>query len=265
MKVQLLSDLHNEFLRNGITDPEHKWTGLIPETQADIIVLAGDIDTGTNGIEWAVKESERLAKNIIYVLGNHEFYGHEYSRLKEKIAKQCEGTAVFCLDYGVYTQDDVRFIGATLWTDYKADVRVPQDLAMFYVEKGLADHKKIKYKAGNKYRNFQPLDALAIHKKELNWLEEQINKPYKGKTVVISHHGPHPVCQHPAYPVSEISTAFHSDLSKLIENSAIDIWAFGHTHANIDSVITDTRIISNQAGYPGENVSGFNASNIIDI
>ena len=67
MKVQLLSDLHNEFLRNGITDQEHKWTGLIPETQAEIIVLAGDIDTGTNGIKWAVKESVRLAKNIIYV------------------------------------------------------------------------------------------------------------------------------------------------------------------------------------------------------
>ena len=63
----------------------------------------------------------------------------------------------------------------------------------------------------------------------------------------------------------EISTAFHSNLSKLIENSDIDILAYGHTHANVDSVITDTRIISNQAGYPGENVSGFNASNIIDI
>jgi hypothetical protein len=60
MKIQLLSDLHNEFLRNARTDPKHKWTGLIPETQADIIVLAGDIDTGTNGIEWAIKESQRL-------------------------------------------------------------------------------------------------------------------------------------------------------------------------------------------------------------
>jgi len=265
MKIQLLSDLHNEFLRHGKPHPEHRWTGVIPETEADIIVLAGDIDTGTNGVEWAVKESERLAKNIVYVLGNHEFYGHEYSDLKEKIAKQCKGTAVFCLDYGVYVQQDVRFIGTTLWTDYKADVSVPQDLAMFIVEKGLADHKMIKYKAGNKYRKFQPLDALAIHKKELNWLEKQINSPFNGKTVVVTHHGPHHVCQHPVYPVSEISTAFHSDLSKLIENSDIDIWAFGHTHANIDRTIEGTRIISNQAGYPGENVNDFNADKVIEI
>lgn len=265
MKIQLLSDLHNEFLRNGRPNPDHKWTGVIPETEADIIVLAGDIDTGTKGVEWAIKESQRLAKNIIYVLGNHEFYGYEYSCLKEKITKQCEGTAVHCLDYGVYIQEGVRFIGATLWTDYKADVSIPQDLAMFFVEKGLADHKRIKYRAGNKYRKFQPLDALAVHKKELNWLEKQINKSFKGKTVVVTHHGPHPVCQHPAYPVSEISTAFHSDLSRLIENSDIDIWAFGHTHANVDRVIEGTLIISNQAGYPGENVSDFNAGKVIEI
>jgi len=84
MKIQLLSDLHNEFLRSGRIDLNHKWSGLIPEVETDIIVLAGDIDTGINGVEWAVKESERLAKNIVYVLGNHEFYGHEYSDLKEK-------------------------------------------------------------------------------------------------------------------------------------------------------------------------------------
>jgi len=265
MKIQLLSDLHNEFLRNGRQNPNHKWTGEIPETEAEVIILAGDIDTGTYGIEWAIKESQRLGKNIIYVLGNHEYYRHEYTGLKEKIAKQVEGTAVHCLNYGVYIQGNVRFIGATLWTDYKADTSVPQDLAMFFVEKGLADHKMIKYKAGNKYRKFQPADALAIHKKELHWLEKQIKTPYKGKTVVITHHGPHPICQHPLYPVSEISAAFHSDLSELIENNDIDIWSFGHTHANVDKAIVGTRIISNQAGYPGENVNDFNAAAIIEI
>ncbi|MCK4703906.1 MAG: metallophosphoesterase [Gammaproteobacteria bacterium] len=265
MKIQLLSDLHNEFLRNGKQNSDHKWTGSIPETEADIILLAGDIDTGTQGVEWAITESERLAKNIIYVPGNHEFYGHEYKSLKEKIAKKTADTSVHCLDYGVHVQEDVRFIGATLWTDYKADVSVPQDLAMYYVEKALADHKLIKYNSDNTYRKFKPQDALAIHKKELSWLEKEIAKPHKGKTVVVTHHGPHPICQHPEYPVSEISSAFHSDLSSLIENSDIDIWAFGHTHANLDSVVTSTRIISNQAGYPGENVNGFNAGMVIDV
>ncbi len=265
MKIQLLSDLHNEFLRNGKQNPDHKWAGTIPETDADVIVLAGDIDTGTEGVDWAIKESQRLGKNIVYVTGNHEFYRQEYNSLKAKIKKQATGTAVHYLDCNVYIQKKVRFIGATLWTDYKTNNRTPQELAMFFVTKRVADHKVIKYKVGDTYRNFQPLDALAIHKKELHWLKKQINTPYKGKTIVISHHGPHPICQHPAYPVSEISSAFHSDLSELIKHSNIDVWAFGHTHANVDKVIDNTRIISNQAGYPGENVSDFNASTIIEI
>ncbi len=265
MKIQILSDLHNEFLRHGKKNPGHHWAGVIPQTDADIIILAGDIDTGIKGVEWAVTESERLAKNIIYVLGNHEFYGHEYNSVKEKIARHCEGTGVHCLNPAVYILDNVRFIGATLWTDYSADIRVPQDLAMLYVDKALMDHRVIKYRSGDSNRRFKPHDALAIHMDELNWLKKQLGNSHKGKTVVVTHHGPHPVCQHPTFPVNEISTAFHSDQGNLIEMNDIDVWVYGHTHANLDRVIFDTRIISNQAGYPGEGVSGFDAGFIIEL
>jgi len=265
MKIQLLSDIHNEFLRNGKNVSGHKWLGAIPGTDAEIIILAGDIDTGTKGAEWAISESERLAKNIIYVLGNHEFYGYEYGSLKAKIAKQCKGTGVYCLDPDVYIQDGVRFIGATLWTDYKADISLPRDLAMFFVDKSLADHRRIKHRSGDSYRRFKPSDALVIHLKELNWIEQQLGGNHDGKTVVVTHHGPHPVCQHPVYPVSEMSAAFHSDLGNLIAEFDIDVWVYGHTHANLDKVIFDTRIISNQAGYPGENVSNFDPGFTFEI
>ena len=265
MKIHLLSDLHNEFLRNGKTNPNHLWSGSIPETDADIIILAGDIDTGTNGAEWAISESERLAKNIIYVLGNHEFYGHEYNSVREKIARLCEGTGVHCLDPGAYLQDGVRFIGTTLWTDYEAAISVSRDVSMFYVEKALLDHRKITYRSGSSCRIFKPLDALAIHEKELNWLAKQLDSPHQGETVVVTHHGPHPVCQHPDYSVDEMSAAFHSDLGHLIAKNNIDVWVYGHTHANLDKVIFNTRIISNQAGYPGEGVRGFDAGFTIEL
>lgn len=265
MKIQLLSDLHNEFLRRGKKVPGHQWSGVIPQTDADIIILVGDIDTGTKGAEWAISESERLGKNIIYVLGNHEFYGHEYASLREKIAGLCEGTGVHCLDPGVTIQDGVRFIGTTLWTNYKADISVPRDLVMYYVDVTLADHRRIKYRIGNSYRRFKPKDALAIHLNELNWLEKQLEVNHQGKTVVVTHHGPHPICQHPAFPVSEMSGAFHSDLGALIEKNDIDVWVYGHTHANLDRIIFDTRIISNQAGYPGENVGSFDAGFLVDL
>ncbi|MFT5658717.1 MAG: putative phosphodiesterase [Gammaproteobacteria bacterium] len=265
MKIQILSDLHNEFLRNAKVNPTHQWWGTIPETDADIIILAGDIDTGTNGVEWAIQESERLGKTILYVLGNHEFYGHEYWSVKEKVLNLCEGTRVFCLDSDVFIMDDVRFFGTTLWTDYKADVSVPQDLAMLYVDKLLVDHRRIKYKSGDCYGRFKPEHALAIHLTELRWLETQLQQSTDYKTVVITHHGPHAICQHPAFPLNEMSSAFHSDLGGLIETSDIDSWVFGHTHANVDEVVFDTRIVSNQAGYPGENVRAFDACFTIEV
>ena len=265
MKIQILSDLHNEFLRNGKRVASHQWSGTIPETDADIIILAGDIDTGICGAEWAISESERLGKPVLYVLGNHEFYGFEYWSIKEKILKLCEGTQVFFLDSGVFTLNDVRFIGATLWTNYKANIQVPQDLAMFYVGKLLTDHRRIKIKSGDSYGRFKPEHALAIHTKELRWLETQLGQPSDFKTVVITHHGPHAVCQHPDFALDEMTTAFHSDLSNLIEASQINAWVFGHTHANIDETVFDTRIVSNQAGYPGENVSNFDACFMIEV
>jgi predicted phosphodiesterase len=265
MKIQILSDLHNEFIRSGVTDPKHKWSGSIPETDADLIILAGDIDTGTKGAEWAVAESNRVARTIVYVPGNHEFYGYEYFKTCDAISSLCKDSAVHCLNPGVLIQGDLRIIGATLWTDYRADVSVPQDLAMYYVEKALADHRKITFKSKTKYRRFLPADAWGLHLKELSFIEEQLETPFPGKTVVVSHHGPHPVCQHPDYPVSEISSAFHSDLSRVIERYDVDIWVYGHTHANLDTVVFDTRIISNQAGYPGENVRDFDAGLTVEL
>ncbi len=82
---------------------------------------------------------------------------------------------------------------------------------------------------------------------------------------MVTHHGPHHVCQHPRYPVSEITGAFHSDLSSLIDEHDIALWIYGHTHANQDALISDTRILSNQAGYPGENVAGFDAGFVVVV
>jgi hypothetical protein len=43
----------------------------------------------------------------------------------------------------------------------------------------------------------------------------------------------------------------------LIESNCISTWVFGHTHANVDEMVLNTRIVSNQAGYLGENVCLF--------
>jgi len=265
MKIQLLSDLHNEFLRNGKNRPDHHWSGSIPETDADFVVLAGDIDVGIQGAEWAISESERLDKTILYVLGNHEFYRYEYHSVKDGIAELCEGTLVHYLGPDAFVQDDVRILGTTLWTDYEAFDQVPGEQSMLYIDNCLTDHRLVEIGNSNSAERFTPQHALDIHQQELAWLSTQLNQDFDGKTIVVTHHGPHHVCQHPAFPMSEMSGAFHSDLSGLIESNDIVVWAFGHTHANVDEIVANTRIVSNQAGYPGEGVSGFDAGFIIEI
>jgi 3',5'-cyclic AMP phosphodiesterase CpdA len=62
MKLRVLSDLHLEFL---------DWTP--PAVEADVVVLAGDIHGGVRGVEWARRQFPDTP--VIYVPGNHEFYG----------------------------------------------------------------------------------------------------------------------------------------------------------------------------------------------
>ncbi len=60
MRLQYLSDLH---LERGPMD--------VPITDADVVVRAGDIHRdGKKAIGWA----SNFPQDVIYVLGNHEFY-----------------------------------------------------------------------------------------------------------------------------------------------------------------------------------------------
>jgi len=61
MKIQIISDLHQEF---GISDLNFE--------NADLIILSGDTNLGTKGIEWVKKYVPN--KPVIYILRNHEYY-----------------------------------------------------------------------------------------------------------------------------------------------------------------------------------------------
>lgn len=67
MKIQIISDLHQEF---GSTD--------LFFDHADVVVLAVDINLGTKGVEWI--KSKIKDKPVVYVLGNHEYYKGSYPK-----------------------------------------------------------------------------------------------------------------------------------------------------------------------------------------
>ena len=109
MRIQTLSDLHLEFPGNAIPP-------LAPD--AEVIICAGDLAPvhtrriGDIARRWAG------ADRIIYVPGNHEYYGAEIDVARRELARQCLEHGVILLDPGAVTVGHVRFIGATLWTDF---------------------------------------------------------------------------------------------------------------------------------------------------
>ena len=106
MKIQLLSDLHIEF-------QSYEY----PDCDSDVVVLAGDIHTKGQGVKWAIENI--LDKPVIYVLGNHEYYGKTYPKLVAEVKELARGTNVHILERDVVTINGVNFLGCTLWTDFE--------------------------------------------------------------------------------------------------------------------------------------------------
>ncbi|MES1952914.1 hypothetical protein S4A8_18743 [Salinisphaera sp. S4-8] len=72
VKLRVLSDLHLECF----AEPED--SGIRDDVECDAVVLAGDIHNGTVGIEWAART---FRVPVIYIMGNHEYYGYDATEL----------------------------------------------------------------------------------------------------------------------------------------------------------------------------------------
>jgi len=105
MRLRVLSDLHLEF---GPFEP--------PPCAADVVVLAGDIHTGTQALPWIQQHFPGMP--VVLVLGNHEFYGHAAPALVEEFRAAVTGTNVHLLENAAVELAGWRFLGCTLWTDF---------------------------------------------------------------------------------------------------------------------------------------------------
>ncbi|EQD64109.1 metallophosphoesterase, partial [mine drainage metagenome] len=82
----------------------------------DVVVLAGDIHAGVKGITWARKHF--CLSPVIYVPGNHEYYGEDLLEHLEVLRREGRKRGVDVLEGDALVLGNVRFLGATLWTDY---------------------------------------------------------------------------------------------------------------------------------------------------
>lgn len=245
MKILIYSDLHLEF---GVGfEP--------PDCNADIVVLAGDIGKGVRAVEWA---NDAFRCHAVFVAGNHEFYGGHIDRTWEKM-QLAAAPHVHLLENQAFVWEGIRFLGSTAWTNFSLSgdpVTAAHD-----AQNEMNDYKRIR--AGDRFRKLRPLDVIKRNRIAYDWLKIELEKPFDGKTVVITHHAPLScVLGAGEEPVGHLSAAYANDWPELV--SKADVWIFGHTHDSVDAEFYGCRVISNPRGYPGEDI-GFSPAFVIDL
>lgn len=244
MKLHLLSDLHAEFA----TYEPHAGAC----AAADVIVLAGDIDIGVEGIAWARRVFDD--KPIVYVCGNHEFYsGHWTATLEEMRAAALVHGVQFLEDDRVVISG-VRFLGAALWTDFAFFGEKEQPAAMAMYRSGLQDCGSIARRTNSGLREpLQPTDVLLRHRATRSWLERSLSEAFAGPTVVVTHHLPHRKSVAARYASDPLTPGFATNLPESLIARA-HLWLHGHTHDSCDYVVEDgerrARVVCNPRGYP---------------
>jgi predicted phosphodiesterase len=241
------------------------WDLKLPSPDAyDVVVLAGDIQVGVQGLYWAAKT---FRKPVIYLPGNHEFYGARLERMAVEMRACAKELGIHYLDNDALTLDGVRFIGSTLWTDFELFGSGMPDIgrALHAAKNYISDFSTIIYGTTGWFR---PEQSVALHRVARQFLADELAQPFDGKTCVITHHLPSKRSVAERYADDVLSAAFASNVDDLVEQA--DVWIHGHTHDSFDYELKGCRVACNPRGYPDRKRSGyenraFDAGKIIDI
>jgi predicted phosphodiesterase len=238
MRVQYMSDLHLEF---GDFTPA--------PTDADVVVLAGDIHVKAHALKWAQKH---FKVPVVYVVGNHEYYKNNLGRAPRKLKEAAQGRNIHVLDNEALVLNGVRILGTTLWTDFRLTGNQP--LAEWDGMQTMSDYTEIRNRV---YHRLKPLDLLQEHVKAREFLESELATPFEGPTIVVTHHAPSVLCLAPKYlqNPSHLNASYASHLDRLMGKESVDVWVHGHCHDSVDFEQYGTRVLCNPRGYVGHRIN----------
>lgn len=239
MRLLVLSDLHLEVWGNHLP---HINTSV---SQPDVVILAGDIHTKFRGPAWAAETFSGVP--VLYVAGNHEFYGETIETTGDTILQKCElYSNVHYLDCDEWVLSGVRFLGATLWTDFSLFSPDRKASDMLEARAVMNDYQRIRVAAAG-YRKLHPQDTARLHAEQKQWLTKKLDEPFAGRTVVVSHMAPSMRSVADEYALDPVSAAFASNLDSMVVKA--DIWIHGHTHTSFDYHVGRCRVVANPLGY----------------
>ncbi len=246
MKFKLLSDLHLEF------DRGNPWIPPNPDKNV-VLLLAGDIHLGVKGADW-IKDRCEEYKHVVYILGNHEYYKHEYWEVKSAwhgLAKTMPGNFHFLDEGSAVMLDNIAVIGGTLWTLIHEDDEKAKNYG-WYAGTRMNDYRIAKFYDGERERRLEPMDTRDEHILTIKNFEYMIGQLQQNrKILVMTHHLPSESCVDRHFKGDMMNPFYMTDLEWMMEKYNIDVWVHGHTHVNVDTEIHGTRIICNPRGYAG--------------
>jgi Icc-related predicted phosphoesterase len=234
MKICVLSDLHLEFRPSA--PASRAFIETLPN-DCDVLVLAGDIGRpGQSLAEELAIFCDRF-HHVVYVLGNHEYYGLSVAETHDRIAAiQASLPNLHWLDDSAVTIDGQRFIGSTLWFPRHTDDRGKWAMTDFTA-----------------IRDFDPW-VYEKNAESLTYLRCNLQP----RDVLVTHHLPSPRSVHPKYADSPLNKFFMCDIERLIVEKEPALALHGHTHESCDYAIGPTRVVCNPYGYHAQNPSEIN-------
>lgn len=249
MKLLIYSDIHLE--------RQHFTPGKAVDA-VDVVVLAGDIGEGTDGLRWA--RSVFPDKPIVAVLGNHEFFGgRDFDGFVDEARSAAGELDIHLLECVEIAIGSVRFLGATLWTDFR--LFNPHEEAFEQLKlDALASIKdyspgQIRFQAtppssGRIGAYLSPEATISRHWSSRAWLESKLANADPDNTVVVTHHCPGILSIPPQFrtgDASKFSPVYASDLTHL--GGRASLWIHGHVHESCDYDMQGTRVVCNPKGY----------------
>lgn len=252
MKIQIVSDLHLEF---GVMEELYE---KIVSTDADVLVLAGDITGAREITDVLLKFQEDSGKTIIFVPGNHEYYGTSRKELDKelKVIKNLNSRIHVLIESDICIEDTI-FIGSTGWWDgSNGEIGLA-------AKNGLNDFRLI-----SDLKDKDNLDGIVWGERAASYLSSKMDFCRKTfpdmKICVVTHHYPHPRSLSRKYNGSPLNVCFGNRWEWMIEKYYPEMWIHGHTHDGFNYTVSEyapekeyedlkkTQVICNPQGYPEE-------------
>lgn len=255
MKLLVLADLHLD----EIADPEYlRCLGeAIHDAgqEAEALIVAGDIaedaaEKWPQALNWL--GSLYPAEKTLIIPGNHDYYGGNLSMLDAQLDLICRDAGCRFGQCKRMALNDVRVLMATLWTDMKLfEGNAGHSIEdLLWQAQMMPDYGDGVITVTEKGRSLCPEDTIAMHEEHKVWLMSELQRPWNGRTIVVTPHAPSGMV---AGAMTQLSPCFASDLEAEIEKFRPDFWLFGHTHRLADLRMPSGTLLRNVSiGYEDE-------------